>query len=159
MDKTSETSKNGRLGCAEQNPTYTPTPWSCWVSFFNPTYAKRFVRQSAPDHNSLDFETTLAAKIGSLETELSATSPARRKPKPKFMKKFTALIILCLMLSSLAFGQVPPALSVPITVPTAANVHELTAADVETAFGKNRATDSISSDTAAIPLIFTAVWN
>jgi CubicO group peptidase (beta-lactamase class C family) len=64
------------------------------------------------------------------------------------MKKFAALIILCLMLSSIAFGQVPPALSAPITdrrlyandianeplttVRAAANVHELTAADVET---------------------------
>jgi CubicO group peptidase (beta-lactamase class C family) len=54
------------------------------------------------------------------------------------MKKFAALIILGLMLSSIAFGQVPPALSTPIdiknepsAVPAAANVHELTAADVE----------------------------
>jgi CubicO group peptidase (beta-lactamase class C family) len=72
------------------------------------------------------------------------------------MKKFAALIILCLMLSSLAyslpsviaFGQVPPALSAPINIAnepsladslpqviavnTSPNVHELTAADVET---------------------------
>jgi CubicO group peptidase (beta-lactamase class C family) len=48
------------------------------------------------------------------------------------MKKFAALIILCLMLSSIAFGQVPPALSAPIAVSTAPNVHELTAVDVET---------------------------
>jgi MacB-like periplasmic core domain len=27
--------------------TNTPTHWKCWVSFFNPTYSKRFVRQSA----------------------------------------------------------------------------------------------------------------
>ncbi len=63
------------------------------------------------------------------------------------MKKFATLIILCLMLSSIAFGLVPPALSAPITdsrlsandianeplttVPAAANVHELTAVDVE----------------------------
>lgn len=63
------------------------------------------------------------------------------------MKKFATLIILCLMLSSIAFGQVPSALSAPIndrrlsanditnnpltTVPAAANVHELTAVDVE----------------------------
>jgi CubicO group peptidase (beta-lactamase class C family) len=47
------------------------------------------------------------------------------------MKKIAALIILCLMFSSLAFGQVPSALSAPITVRAAANVHELTAADVE----------------------------
>jgi CubicO group peptidase (beta-lactamase class C family) len=64
------------------------------------------------------------------------------------MKKFATLIILGLMLSSIAFGQVPPALSAPITdsrlssandianeplttVPAAANVHELTAVDVE----------------------------
>jgi Beta-lactamase len=47
------------------------------------------------------------------------------------MKKFAALIILCLMLLSLAFGQVPPVLSAPIAVSAAANVHELTAADVE----------------------------
>ena len=58
------------------------------------------------------------------------------------MKKFAALVILgFLMLSSVAFGQVPPA---PPPVPTnivnkalttaqaAPNVHELTAADVET---------------------------
>ncbi len=32
------------------------------------------------------------------------------------MKKFAALIILCLMLSSIAFGQVPPALSAPIEI-------------------------------------------
>jgi CubicO group peptidase (beta-lactamase class C family) len=64
------------------------------------------------------------------------------------MKKFATLIILCLMLSSLAyslpsviaFGQVPPALSAPINIAnepssavnTSPNVHELTAADVET---------------------------
>jgi CubicO group peptidase (beta-lactamase class C family) len=62
------------------------------------------------------------------------------------MKKIAALIILCLMLSSVAFGQVLPALSAPIidhrlsadtgnkpltSVSTSANVHELTAADVE----------------------------
>jgi CubicO group peptidase (beta-lactamase class C family) len=65
----------------------------------------------------------------------------------KLMKKFAALIILGLMLSSIAFGRVPPALSATITdrrhanditnkpltsVNAAANVHELTAADVET---------------------------
>jgi CubicO group peptidase (beta-lactamase class C family) len=56
------------------------------------------------------------------------------------MKKFAALIILGLMFLSLVFGQVPPALSAPIditneplsTVHAAANVHELTATDVET---------------------------
>ena len=60
------------------------------------------------------------------------------------MKKFAALIILgFLMLSSIAFGQVPPSPIAPIappsitnkpltTVRAAANVHELTAADVET---------------------------
>ncbi len=64
------------------------------------------------------------------------------------MKKFAALIILCLMLSSLVFGYVLPALSAPITfgrpyangradepsiaVSAATNVRELTAADVET---------------------------
>ena len=54
------------------------------------------------------------------------------------MKKFAVLIILCLMFSSIAFGQVPPALSAPTdivnepsAVRAAANVHELTAADVE----------------------------
>jgi CubicO group peptidase (beta-lactamase class C family) len=63
------------------------------------------------------------------------------------MKKFAALIIFCLMFLSLAFGQVLPALSAPIdianepsladslrsgiAVSAAANVHELTAADVE----------------------------
>jgi CubicO group peptidase (beta-lactamase class C family) len=49
-------------------------------------------------------------------------------------------IILSLMFSSIAFAQVPPALSVPTdiankplpTVPAATNVHELTATDVET---------------------------
>jgi hypothetical protein len=57
----------------------------------------------------------------------------------KFMKKLTALITLCLMLSSLAGGQVP---NVPNAPPNKANepmttgnvpagVHELTAADVE----------------------------
>ncbi len=59
----------------------------------------------------------------------------------KPMKKFAALIILgFLMLSSIAFGQVPSALSAPINIANkpsiavraAANVHELTAADVET---------------------------
>jgi CubicO group peptidase (beta-lactamase class C family) len=66
----------------------------------------------------------------------------------KLMKKFAALIILGLMFSSIAFGQVPPALSAPITdrrlsandiateqlstVRATANVHELTAVDVET---------------------------
>ncbi len=62
----------------------------------------------------------------------------------KLMKKFAALIILgFLMLSSIAFGQVPPAPPVPpvptnivnkplTTVQTASSVHELTAADVET---------------------------
>jgi CubicO group peptidase (beta-lactamase class C family) len=58
------------------------------------------------------------------------------KPKTRFMKKFAALIILCLMLSSLVFGQVLPALSAPMDItnePSAvANVHELTAADIET---------------------------
>jgi CubicO group peptidase (beta-lactamase class C family) len=56
------------------------------------------------------------------------------------MKKIATLIILCLMLSSIAFGQVPPALSAPsdtaneplTTVPAAANIHKLTAVDVET---------------------------
>jgi CubicO group peptidase (beta-lactamase class C family) len=52
------------------------------------------------------------------------------------MKKFAALIILGLMLSSFAFGQVPlapPAPNKPLTsVSTAPNVHELTAADIET---------------------------
>ncbi len=48
------------------------------------------------------------------------------------MKKFAALIILGVMFLSIAFGQVPPALSAPIAVPMAANAHELTAADVET---------------------------
>jgi CubicO group peptidase (beta-lactamase class C family) len=55
------------------------------------------------------------------------------------MKKFATLIILCLMLSSIAFGQVLPALSTPtdianepLTIVPAVNVHELTAADVET---------------------------
>jgi CubicO group peptidase (beta-lactamase class C family) len=55
------------------------------------------------------------------------------------MKKFAALIILCLMLSSIAFGLVPSALSAPsdianeslTTVPTAANIHKLTATDIE----------------------------
>ena len=56
------------------------------------------------------------------------------------MKKFAALVILGLMLLLIAFGQVLPALSAPIDITTkpltavraAANVHELTAADVET---------------------------
>jgi CubicO group peptidase (beta-lactamase class C family) len=56
------------------------------------------------------------------------------------MKKFAALIILGLMFLSIAFGQVPPALSAPTSIATepltavraTANVHELTAADVET---------------------------
>jgi CubicO group peptidase (beta-lactamase class C family) len=47
------------------------------------------------------------------------------------MKKIASLIILCLMLSSIAFGQVLPALSAPIIDRAATNVHELTAADVE----------------------------
>jgi CubicO group peptidase (beta-lactamase class C family) len=55
------------------------------------------------------------------------------------MKKFAALIILCLMLSSIAFGRVPSALSAPTdianesltTIHDAANVHELTATDIE----------------------------
>jgi CubicO group peptidase (beta-lactamase class C family) len=64
------------------------------------------------------------------------------------MKKFAALIILGLMFSSVAFGQVPPVPLLPplppapaptsiinkppITIRAAANVHELTAVDVET---------------------------
>ena len=55
------------------------------------------------------------------------------------MKKFAALIILGVMFLSIAFGQVPPALSAPtdilnkpLSTRAAANVHELTAADVET---------------------------
>jgi CubicO group peptidase (beta-lactamase class C family) len=55
------------------------------------------------------------------------------------MKKFAALIILGLMFLSIAFGQTPPALSAPtsianepLTTRAATNVHELTAADVET---------------------------
>jgi CubicO group peptidase (beta-lactamase class C family) len=56
------------------------------------------------------------------------------------MKKFATLIILCLMLSSLAFGLVPSALSAPTdianesltTIREAAHVHKLTAVDVET---------------------------
>ena len=50
------------------------------------------------------------------------------------MKKFAALIILGLMFLSIAFGQVPPALSAPTDIATKplTAVHELTAADVET---------------------------
>jgi CubicO group peptidase (beta-lactamase class C family) len=63
------------------------------------------------------------------------------------MKKFAALIILCLIFLSIAFGQILPALSLPISdrsqandivnkplpsVITAPNIHELTTADVET---------------------------
>jgi CubicO group peptidase (beta-lactamase class C family) len=47
------------------------------------------------------------------------------------MKKIAALIILSLMFLSIAFGQVLPALSTPITDRAAINIHELTAADVE----------------------------
>jgi CubicO group peptidase (beta-lactamase class C family) len=50
------------------------------------------------------------------------------------MKKFAALVILGVMFLSIAFGQVPPALSAPTditTKPLTANVHELTAVDVE----------------------------
>jgi CubicO group peptidase (beta-lactamase class C family) len=50
--------------------------------------------------------------------------------KTKLMKKFAALVILGLMFLSIAFGQVSPALSAPTDIATA-NVHELTAVDVE----------------------------
>jgi hypothetical protein len=50
----------------------------------------------------------------------------------KFMKKFAVLIVFGLMLLSLAFGQVSPALAAPIAVSAAVNFHELTAVDVET---------------------------
>ena len=51
------------------------------------------------------------------------------------MKKFAALVIIGVMFFSIVFGQVPPALSAPTditTKPLTANVHELTAADIET---------------------------
>jgi CubicO group peptidase (beta-lactamase class C family) len=47
------------------------------------------------------------------------------------MKKIAALIITCLMFLSIAFGQVMPALSAPMTDRTAPTAHELTAADIE----------------------------
>lgn len=58
------------------------------------------------------------------------------------MKKFAVLIILGVMFLSFAFGQAPPALSAPITSgrlyandiatePLTANIHDLTAADIE----------------------------
>jgi CubicO group peptidase (beta-lactamase class C family) len=50
----------------------------------------------------------------------------------KLMRKFAVSIVLGLMLLSIACGRVQPALSAPITDRAAANVHELTAADVET---------------------------
>jgi CubicO group peptidase (beta-lactamase class C family) len=50
------------------------------------------------------------------------------------MKKFAALILLGLMFLSIAFGQVPPALSAPTDIANKplTTVHELTTADVET---------------------------
>jgi hypothetical protein len=54
----------------------------------------------------------------------------------KLMKKFVALIILGLVLALVAFGQAPSVSRVPpvplTTIRAAANVQELTAADVET---------------------------
>jgi CubicO group peptidase (beta-lactamase class C family) len=49
----------------------------------------------------------------------------------KLMRKFAVSIVLGLMFLSITFGRVPPALSTPITDRATANVHELTAADVE----------------------------
>jgi CubicO group peptidase (beta-lactamase class C family) len=47
------------------------------------------------------------------------------------MRKFAVSIVLGLMLLSIAFGRVQPVLSATSPVRAAANVHELTAADVE----------------------------